>query len=125
MSCDGGAGRSASWGSGPAPSGAAGRRGQRRAVAVRDRGGGESGRADDVARRRFHGQPQRRQHPPLSLERKLGRIIPHLFPHTRGRHRVERIQDFRQAWQGACRRAQSRQGLRHDFRRTAVRNLVH
>jgi hypothetical protein len=32
-------------------------------------------------------------------------IIRHLFPHLRGRHRGERIKDFRRAWQGACRRA--------------------
>jgi integrase len=55
------------------------------------------------------------------LERKLGRIIPHLFPRLRG----ERIRDFRRAWQGACRRAKVGPRRRHDFGRTAVRNLVH
>jgi integrase len=35
-----------------------------------------------------------------ALERKLGRIIPHLFPHLRGRHRGERIKDFRRVGQG-------------------------
>jgi integrase len=43
-----------------------------------------------------------------ALERKLGRIIPHLFPHLQGRHRGERIKDFRRAWQGACTRAKAR-----------------
>jgi integrase len=43
-----------------------------------------------------------------ALERKLGRIIPHLFPHLRGRHRGERIKDFRRAWQGGLPARQGR-----------------
>ena len=58
------------------------------------------------------------------LERQTGRIIPYLFPHLRGRHAGERIGDFRKAWSTACRRAALPGRLRHDFRRTAVRDMV-
>jgi hypothetical protein len=52
-------------GVGTRPSGAAGRRGTAaRGGRPGSGGAGESGRADGVARRRFRGQPQRRQHPP-------------------------------------------------------------
>jgi integrase len=83
------------------------------------------------------------------FERKLGRVIPYLCPHfTNGhRHRKgERLEDFKKAWASACvkagfyrevqRERTNAKGkpetvtvkvptmLRHDFRRTAVRNLV-
>jgi integrase len=69
------------------------------------------------------------------LERKLGRVIPFLFPHlkgsdprtSRGPKRTilgARRIDFRRAWVKACMDGGVPGMLRHDFRRTAVRNLV-
>jgi integrase len=58
------------------------------------------------------------------LERRTKRIVPALFPHLRGRFRGRPIRDFRKTWATACRRAGVPGMIRHDFRRTAVRNLV-
>jgi integrase len=59
-----------------------------------------------------------------TLEHQLGRVVPFLFPHLTGRHRGERVQDFPKAWRSACQRAGCPGLLRHDFRRTAARNMV-
>ena len=60
-----------------------------------------------------------------ALEKKLGRIIPFLFPYLSGKRRAgERRRDFRKAWRTACAAAAVPGRFRHDFRRTAVRNMV-
>jgi integrase len=53
-----------------------------------------------------------------ALELKTGRIVKRLF-HRNGKP----IRTFRHAWRAACRRAGLPGKLRHQFRRTAVRNL--
>jgi len=69
-----------------------------------------------------------------ALERKLGRIIPYLFPNftgakvrtatTRGSVIGKKRHDFRQTWLAACRDAGVPGKLRHDLRRAAARNLI-
>lgn len=54
----------------------------------------------------------------------LGRIIPFLFPHITGKLKGTRRKDFRKAWKTASTKAGCPNRIRHDFRRTAVRNLV-
>jgi integrase len=59
------------------------------------------------------------------LQRRLDRIVPYLFPHLRkGMLAGKRRRNFTKAWQRACREAGVPGMLRHDFRRTAVRNMV-
>jgi len=58
------------------------------------------------------------------LGRALGRVIKWLFPHFSKPHRGAQRQDFHRAWKTASDRAGYAGMLRHDFRRTAVRNTV-
>jgi integrase len=53
-------------------------------------------------------------------ERELGRIVPHVFTRAHG----EPLGTFNKAWATACRAAGVPGRVLHDFRRTAVRNLV-
>jgi integrase len=59
-----------------------------------------------------------------AYERASGRVCRYLFTHTSGRFAGVRISDFRRAWATACRLAGVAGRLRHDFRRTAVREMV-
>ena len=55
----------------------------------------------------------------LRFQRERGKVIPSVF-HRQGRP----IGDFRKAWRTACKKAGLPGRIPHDFRRTAVRNLV-
>lgn len=54
-----------------------------------------------------------------AVQRDLGRIIPHVF-HRKGKP----VRSFRKAWATACTAAGVPGRIPHDFRRTAVRNMI-
>lgn len=57
------------------------------------------------------------------LSRKLGRVLPQLFVHLHGCYKGKPVHDFRKAWSHACEHVGLVGMLRHDFRRSAVRNM--
>lgn len=50
-----------------------------------------------------------------------GKLIPYVFPNKEGN---DKIRAFRKAWDKACKDAEIEKRLFHDFRRTAVRDLI-
>jgi integrase len=65
-------------------------------------------------------QLERRRAVTRERERELGRAVPHVFTRPDGRP----LGSFSKAWATACRTAGVPGRVLHDFRRTAVRNLV-
>lgn len=58
------------------------------------------------------------------IEKRTGRVVRHLFFYYDGKRAGDEIKDFRGAWAKATEKAGCPDLLFHDFRRTAVRNLV-
>jgi len=63
---------------------------------------------------------ERRRAVSRARERELGRLIPHVFTRPNGAP----LGTFNKAWATACRAAGVPGRVLHDFRRTAVRNLI-
>ena len=53
--------------------------------------------------------------------KKTGRLLPYVFLNAKG---DDKIKQFNKAWKTACKKAKISERLFHDFRRTAIRNMV-
>ncbi|NOX33421.1 MAG: site-specific integrase [Deltaproteobacteria bacterium] len=56
-----------------------------------------------------------------SSQKKTNKIMPYVFPSSRGKGKII---DFRKSWKKACKDASIPNRIFHDFRRTAIRNMV-
>ena len=57
------------------------------------------------------------------LSRQLDRVVPFLFPHLRGPYKGTQRRNFRDVWKAAVEAVGLPGTLKHDFRRSAVRNM--
>ena len=57
------------------------------------------------------------------LERKLGRIVPYLFPHATGPLAGRKRDNIRKVWLSSTRKAGLPGTIVHDLRRSAVKNM--
>ena len=53
--------------------------------------------------------------------KRTGKLLPYVFLNAKG---DDKIKQFNKAWKTACKKAKISERLFHDFRRTAVRNMV-
>lgn len=73
---------------------------------------------------RLRGVLERHREVRVAKQAALGKIIQPLFFRYDGPHEGTRIKSFDKAWNTACENAGHPERIFHDFRRTAVRNLV-